>query len=154
MYLYEFIKGILCRQKGVYALKCSGIINRMDIEVDKYIENQKSPQKEICKKLREIILETYPDIKEGMRWGVPSYENGKYYFVALKTHVNLGFSLKGLSKEEIALFEGSGKTMKNINIMDGKVLGIIIIDMFQKIVLLIIGSYKVIIKMTSLRPCF
>lgn len=88
----------------------------MDIEVDKYIENQKSPQREICKKLREIILKTYPGIKEGMKWGVPSYENGKYYFAALKTHVNLGFSLKGLSKEEIALFEGSGKTMKHIKI--------------------------------------
>ena len=28
----------------------------------------------------------------------------------------LGFSLKDLSKEEIALFEGSGKTMKHIEI--------------------------------------
>lgn len=85
-------------------------------EVENYIEKQKSPQKEICQKLRKIIFKTFPDIKEEMRWGVPSYENGKYYFVALKTHVNLGFSLKDLSKEEIALFEGSGKTMKHIEI--------------------------------------
>ena len=92
------------------------MINRMDIKVDKYIEKQKSPQKEICEKLRKIIFKTYPDIKEEMKWGVPSYENGKYYFIALKTHVNLGFSLKGLSKEEMALFEGSGKTMKHIKI--------------------------------------
>ena len=88
----------------------------MDKEVNEYIERQKSPQKEICMKLREIIFNTFPDIKEEMKWGVPSYGNGKYYFVALKTHVNLGFSLKGLSKEEIALFEGSGKTMKHIKI--------------------------------------
>ena len=88
----------------------------MDKKVDEYIEKQKSPQKEVCGKLREIIFNTFPDIKEEMKWGVPSYEDGKYYFVALKTHVNLGFSLKGLSKEEIALFEGSGKTMKHIKI--------------------------------------
>ena len=88
----------------------------MDKEVDKYIEKQKSPQKEICKKLREIIVRTFPDIKEEMKWGVPSYGNGKYYFVALKTHVNLGFSLKGLSKEEIDRFEGGGKTMRHIKI--------------------------------------
>ncbi len=88
----------------------------MDKKVDEYIEKQKSPQKEVCGKLREIIFNTFPDIKEEMKWGVPSYEGGKYYFVALKTHVNLGFSLKGLSKEEIALFEGGGKTMKHIKI--------------------------------------
>ncbi len=88
----------------------------MDREVDKYIEKQESPQKEICIKLRRIIHKTYPDIKEEMKWGVPSYDNGKYYFVALKTHVNLGFSSKGLSTEEMALFEGSGKTMKHIKI--------------------------------------
>jgi len=40
----------------------------------------------------------------------------KYYIVALKTHVNLGFSIKGLRKEEIAVFEGSGKTTKHIKI--------------------------------------
>jgi hypothetical protein len=37
-------------------------------------------------------------------------------FVALKTHVNLGFSIKGLSKEEIALFQGTGKTTRHIQI--------------------------------------
>ena len=87
----------------------------MNKEVEEYIEKQKSPQKEICKKLRKIILKTFPDIKEEMKLGVPWYE-GKYYIVALKTHVNLGFSLKGLSKEEIKLFEGGGKTMKHIKI--------------------------------------
>ena len=88
----------------------------MDIEVENYIEKQKSPQKEICQKLREIIFQTIPEIKEEMKWGVPTYANGKYYIVALKDHVNLGFSLKRLSKEEQKLFEGSGKTMKHIKI--------------------------------------
>jgi uncharacterized protein YdhG (YjbR/CyaY superfamily) len=88
----------------------------MDEKVDEYIEKQKSPQKESCQKLREVIFKNFPNVKEEIKWGVPSYEEGKYYFVALKTHVNLGFSLKGLSKEEIALFEGGGKTMKHIKI--------------------------------------
>ena len=71
-------------------------------------------------KLRTIIFKTFPDIKEEMKWGVPSYAGGKYYFVALKTHVNLGFSIKGLSKEKIALFQGNGKTMKIIEIKSEK----------------------------------
>ena len=75
-----------------------------DKKVDEYIETQKSPQKEICIKLRAIIFKTFPDIKEEMKWGVPSYAGGKYYFVALKTHVNLGFSIKGLSKEKLLYF--------------------------------------------------
>lgn len=47
-----------------------------------------------------------------MKWGVPSYAKGTFNIIALKNHVNLGFSMKGLSKEEQERFEGSGKTMK------------------------------------------
>ncbi len=94
----------------------------MDEKVDKYINKQKSPQKEICQRLREIILKTFPEINEEMKVGVPCYGStkedicGKYYIVSLKDHVNLGFSLKGLSKKEQALFEGTGKTMKHIKV--------------------------------------
>ncbi len=96
----------------------------MNKEVEEYIEKQKSPQRDIVQKLRKIILKTYPNIKEEMKLGVPWYE-GKYYIVALKDHVNLGFSLKDLSKKEIELFDGGGKTMKHIEIhsldeIDGK----------------------------------
>ena len=98
----------------------------MDEKVDEYINKQKSPQKEICQKLRQIILKTIPEINEEMRVGVPCYGHtkedicGKYYIAALKDHVNLGFSLKGLSKEEIKLFEGTGKTMKHIKVFSLK----------------------------------
>ena len=85
----------------------------MDRGVSNYIDKQKSPQKEISQKLRGIILSTFPDIREEMKLGVPWYE-GKYYIVALKDHVNLGLSIKGLPKEKTNLFKGSGKTMKII----------------------------------------
>ena len=85
----------------------------MSMEVEKYIENQKSPQKEIVQKLRDIILKTLPEIKEEFKMGVPWYE-GKYYVVALRGHVNLGFSVKGLSEQETALFEGKGKMMRHV----------------------------------------
>ena len=88
----------------------------MNKEVDDYIEKQKSPQKEICLKLRGIVFRTFPCIEEEMKWGVPTYARGKYYLVALKDHVNLRFSLKSLSKEEQKRFEGSGKTMKHVKI--------------------------------------
>lgn len=95
-------------------------------EVEEYIEKQKSPQREILKKLRKIILKTFPKINEEMKVGVPCYGVsssdicGKYYIVALKDHVNLGFSLEGLTRKEQELFEGSGKTMRHIKIRSVK----------------------------------
>jgi hypothetical protein len=85
-------------------------------KVDDYINRQPSPQREICQRLRELISKTLPGVKEEMMWGVPAFAGGKFYIVALKDHVNLGFSIKGLTKEEIALFDGGGKTTKHIEV--------------------------------------
>jgi hypothetical protein len=82
-------------------------------QVEKYIEHQKPPQREIVQRLRSIILKTFPDIKEEFKMGVPWYD-GKFYVVALKDHVNLGFSVKGLSEQEQALFEGKGAMMRHV----------------------------------------
>ena len=87
----------------------------MNQEVNDYIKKQKSPQKEICQKLHKIIIKAFPNIKEKMWAGVPWYER-RYYITAIKDHVNMGFTIKGLSKKELDLFEGSGKTMRHIKI--------------------------------------
>jgi hypothetical protein len=84
--------------------------------VDDYLHKQRSPQKEICQELRDLIFKTFPDVKEAMKWGVPAFAGGKFYIVALKDHVNLGFSTEGLTREDIALFDGGGKTTKHIQI--------------------------------------
>ena len=81
-------------------------------KIGDYIRKQKSPQKEICTKLRKLILKTFPEINEEMKMGVPWY--GKFYVVALKDHVNLGFSVKGLTKKEQANFKGKGKLMRHL----------------------------------------
>ncbi|MBN1861269.1 MAG: DUF1801 domain-containing protein [Candidatus Thermoplasmatota archaeon] len=94
----------------------------MDKAVDEYIKKQKSPQKEICTQLQRIILTTFPTIKEELKVGVPCYgcspkdSCGNFYIAALKDHVNLGFSLRGLTKKQHALFQGGGKTMKHIKV--------------------------------------
>jgi hypothetical protein len=82
-------------------------------EVEKYIKKQKSPQREIAQKLRDMITKTLPEIKEEFKMGVPWYE-GKFYVVALRDHVNLGVSVKGLSNQEKTLFEGKGNMMRHI----------------------------------------
>lgn len=88
----------------------------MDKKVEEYISKRKSPQREICERLRKLILKTLPKVKEEMKWGVPVFANGKFYIGALRDHVNLGFAIHGLSDREKALFEGHGKMMRHIKI--------------------------------------
>lgn len=88
----------------------------MDKKTTEYIEKQKSPQKEILKKLRKLILETLPKTEEENKWGVLAYAGGKFYLAAMKERVHIGFSIAGLSKKEIENFEGSGKTMRHIKV--------------------------------------
>ncbi|MFA5309298.1 MAG: DUF1801 domain-containing protein [Dehalococcoidales bacterium] len=89
----------------------------MNSQIDAYIDKQPSPQQEICRALRGLIFKTFPGVMEEMKWGVPAFAGGKFYIVGLKDHVNLGFSLEGLTKEDEKLFDGGGKTMKHIEVM-------------------------------------
>lgn len=90
----------------------------MNKKVEEYIEKQKSPQKEICRKLRKIIIKTLPNIEEKVKMGVAWY--GKYYIVALKDSVNLGFSVKGLSEKDKGNFKGAGKLMRHLKFKELK----------------------------------
>jgi len=88
----------------------------MNKTINDYINKQKSPQREILKEVRGIILKTLPNCSEETKWGVVAFAGGKFYIAALRNSVNVGFAINGLSKEEIGLFEGSGKTMRHIKI--------------------------------------
>lgn len=90
----------------------------MDPLVKEYINKQPSPQKEICLKLREIIMKTLPNTNEEMKWGTPVYCGHKIYIGSFKKQVNLGFQIKGLSEEEVSELQGTGKTMKHIKIFN------------------------------------
>ena len=88
----------------------------MDKQVNEYIEKQKSPQKQIIKIVRKIFQKTLPSCEEKMAWGVITFGAGKFYIAAMKNRVHVGFAITGLSKDEVSLFEGSGKTMRHIKI--------------------------------------
>ena len=84
----------------------------MSQKVQEYIKKQELPQREILSRLRDLILKTFSNIKEENKMGVPQYEK-KFCRVALRNHVNFGFVVKGLSKSEMALFEGKGKIIRH-----------------------------------------
>lgn len=88
----------------------------MNTQVNEYIEKQKSPQKEIIQKVRKIFQKKLSNSEEKMRWGVITYPPDKFYIASMKNRVHVGFAITGLNKDEIKLFEGSGKTMRHIKI--------------------------------------
>jgi hypothetical protein len=88
----------------------------MNQNVNEYIEKQKSPQKEILQRIRQIFLETLPNPEEKMNWGVVTFGGGKFYIAAMKSRVHVGFAITGLSADEVRLFEGSGQTMRHIKL--------------------------------------
>lgn len=88
----------------------------MDEKVKEYIKKLESPQKEIILKIREIFYKTLTNCNEKFRWGVIVLGDDKFYIASMKNRVHVGFAITGLSKNEINLFEGSGKTMRHIKI--------------------------------------
>ena len=88
----------------------------MNEKIEKYINKQASPQKEIIIKVRDIFRKTLTNDNENFAWGVIVYCKGKFYIAAMKNRVHIGFAITGLNKEEIDIFEGSGKTMRHIKI--------------------------------------
>jgi hypothetical protein len=83
--------------------------------VTEYIERQPLPQREICSRLREIILRAHPNIEERMKLGVPYFGDG-VYILSLKDHVNLGLSIHNLDDQELKGLKGTGKTTRNLEI--------------------------------------
>ena len=88
----------------------------MQKDVEAYIRKQKPAEKEMLIGLREIFIKALPGCDEKIAWGVIVFGKGKFYLAAMKNRVHVGFSIVGLSSDEVSLFEGSGKTMRHIKI--------------------------------------
>ena len=88
----------------------------MQKDVEVYINKQKSAQKEMLVRLRQIFIKVLPGCDERIAWGVIVFGKSKFYLAAIKDRVHVGFSIVGLSSDEVSLFEGSGKTMRHIKI--------------------------------------
>lgn len=47
--------------------------------VNDYLNGMDKDKREICSRLRKIILKTFPNIKEEMRWGAIVFDDGYFY---------------------------------------------------------------------------
>ncbi|HLW38919.1 MAG TPA: DUF1801 domain-containing protein [Brumimicrobium sp.] len=91
----------------------------MNVQINDYIEKADTVQSEIMQKVRGLIHQNIPNIKEEFKWNRPIFKTTKdiAYLQANKTHVNLGFykDFEKLNDPDKKL-EGTGKTMRHIKL--------------------------------------
>ena len=85
----------------------------MHPQIKQYLDKQPPDRQKIMERLREILMEAIPSLKEKMEYGVMCYDD-LYYIANLPKQINMGFSIIGLAPEEVKLFQGTGKTMRHL----------------------------------------
>ena len=87
--------------------------------VDEYVSIQDQWKKNVLTKLRTIVKENAPSVKESIKWAQPVYENddGPFCFMrAHKNHINIGFWRGAIMDDPHHLLEGDGVKMRHIKI--------------------------------------
>ncbi|HWO76415.1 MAG TPA: DUF1801 domain-containing protein [Bacillus sp. (in: firmicutes)] len=89
-------------------------------EVNQFILDLPKNIQTITVALREIILNSSPELKEEFKWSMPNYSyNGLVcYIQTAKKHVNLGFFKGNVLQEKDVhkLLQGTAKAMRHIKI--------------------------------------
>ena len=82
---------------------------------EQYVGKLDSPLKEIVKELRKIVMNHSSDIKEEMKWNVPTYSINKNIcsIMAHKKHVNFQI-FRGAHIKDAKELEGTGKDMRHL----------------------------------------
>lgn len=88
----------------------------MNKDVKIYIDKQKSPQKDIIKKIRKTILDIAPQAEERMSYGVPAFilRDGPILYAAFKAHVGIypEPNIVEAFKKELSSYETSKGAIK------------------------------------------
>lgn len=90
----------------------------MNEQVTKYISEAPEEQMKIMERIREIIHQEVPGVKENFKWGRPVFSTDIdfAYFKTTKSYLTLGFFKFEKIKDNSHLLEGTGKDMRHIKI--------------------------------------
>jgi hypothetical protein len=85
------------------------------MNTEEYIDKLDSPMKEISKELRRIVVAFSPQLKEEVKWNVPTYSMNKNIcsIMAHKKHVNFQI-FQGAHVKDSQKLEGTGKDMRHL----------------------------------------
>lgn len=81
-------------------------------KVDEYLKDKNHPLTPEIERVREIILNTHPDIEETIKWSSPTFMykgNMASYFMNAKKHVSLMFHKGAIINDRSGLLTGDGK---------------------------------------------
>ena len=72
----------------------------------------------IAEELRQLILNSVPDLSEAIKWGNPVYEKGGRvcYLAATGAYVSLGFFNGASLHDSQGRMEGTGKKMRHVKV--------------------------------------
>lgn len=92
--------------------------SRSSEKVGAFLATVKPPQREIVKALRQMILETAPELTETVKWGMPAYtlRGNVVYIAPYSAHVNLGFYRGAELADSKGLLEGTGKGSRHVKV--------------------------------------
>lgn len=89
-------------------------------EVNQYILDLPSNIQKIVVALREMALQSSPELKEEFKWSMPNYtyKGLVCYIQTAKNHVNFGFHRGNLlqDKDVHKLLQGSGKALRYVRL--------------------------------------
>ena len=87
------------------------------MNTDEYVDKLDPPLKEIVNELRKIVTNYSSDIKEEIKWNVPTYSIHKNIcsIMAHKEHVNFQI-FRGAHIRDAQKLEGTGKDMRHLKL--------------------------------------
>lgn len=87
------------------------------MKAEDYFNGLESPMKEISKELRRIVTTFSSELKEEIKWGVPTYSMKKNIcsIIAHKKHVNFQI-MQGAHLKDTQELEGTGKDMRHMKL--------------------------------------
>jgi hypothetical protein len=106
----------------LWAPACNGYcghVVELNERVTEYIASLPSPQNEICQRLRELILDNFPELREEFKYNFPAYYLGSKRICStggFRHHANLEFDYGAHLDDERGRIEGVGKNIRHIKI--------------------------------------
>ena len=89
----------------------------VDPQVKEYIDQFAPAFREILYRLRDLVYEVVPEVKESIKWRMPTFSfRGKHigYIAGFKHHVTFAFHDGTMLNDPEGLLKGSGKYMRYI----------------------------------------
>ncbi|MBM3898404.1 MAG: DUF1801 domain-containing protein [Thaumarchaeota archaeon] len=96
----------------------------MDSEVKEWLDDLSPEKKSFAMKVREIVFNADPSIKETIKWGSLTFiSNGNIAWIInypQKEYINFGFFRATELSDPKKMFEGSGKGLRHVKIRSDK----------------------------------